>query len=333
MSIMPQLRSLVLRLSGINRWKWYNRPSGLYCFNYHRIGDANNTPYDPNLFSCTANRFEQHVQFYKKHFDVVTIDDLLSIIEDEKPISERLALITFDDGYIDNYQLAYPILKRHRTPAAFFISTDYLDNPVVPWWDEIAWMVRRSDAVEVRLSSWECSVKIDRKDMTTTISNVLTEFKRDQGRTMIGKIEELKQLLGTEVDAKNAAHLFITWDMLKEMGHNSMDVGSHTCSHRVLSHLPEKDQAVEIKESKLTLESKLGKEIVAFAYPVGGRDSFTRETSQQVEKAGYKVGFSFIKGINRKVHDKRFELRRLGVENNWSLSELKSVAAFARHTW
>jgi peptidoglycan/xylan/chitin deacetylase (PgdA/CDA1 family) len=307
------LKQLAINLTGISWLRWHNRPIGLYCFNYHRVGDADSTPYDPNVFSCTAERFEQHVRFYNENFDVINIDELLSIVEKERPISARLALISFDDGYIDNYELAFPILKKHNTPATFFISTNYIDHPEVPWWDEIAWMIRQSDAGKIRLSSWRDAVPIDRQEMTLSISNVLKAFKRDQGRTMADKISELRQILDTRLDTRSAADLFVSWEMIREMVQSKMDIGSHSCSHRMLSHISVEDQADEVTQSKHRLESQLGREIAAFAYPVGGRDSFTHESREQLQKAGYKIAFSFIKGINLQVHSLRYELRRLGI--------------------
>ena len=98
---------------------WPILPNGIYCFNYHRIGNEENSQFDPNVFSCTAERFEQHIKFYHAEFTVISIENLIDLIENNSPLDKKYALITFDDGYIDNYSVAFPILKKHNITAAF----------------------------------------------------------------------------------------------------------------------------------------------------------------------------------------------------------------------
>ena len=93
---------------------WPMLPNGIYCFNYHRIGDEATSQFDPNVFSCTAEQFEQHIKFYKAEFTVISVDELIIKINNNSPIDKKYAVITFDDGYIDNYSIAFPILKKHK---------------------------------------------------------------------------------------------------------------------------------------------------------------------------------------------------------------------------
>ncbi|HCH69557.1 MAG TPA: hypothetical protein DE042_03485, partial [Colwellia sp.] len=102
------LKSLLIRCSGYEAYKWLTRENGLYCFNYHRIGDCTKTPFDPNLYSCSEEQFKKQIQFIKKNFQVITLEEVLLLAEHKLPLNRRYALITFDDGYIDNYEVAYP---------------------------------------------------------------------------------------------------------------------------------------------------------------------------------------------------------------------------------
>ena len=87
---------------------WPLRGNGLYCFNFHRIGNADNTAFDPCVFSCDVDSFKKYLDFFKKNFRVIALAELYSLIREGRPINEKLALITFDDGYRDNYDM--PIL-------------------------------------------------------------------------------------------------------------------------------------------------------------------------------------------------------------------------------
>src|SRR6185437_1325052 len=96
---------------------------GLLVLNYHRIGDPSASLFDPALFSATADAFEAHVRVCKQSFDVVSPGDLPRI----RGARGRYVQITFDDGYRDNYDVAFPILARHGVPATFFLATGLID--------------------------------------------------------------------------------------------------------------------------------------------------------------------------------------------------------------
>src|SRR5207245_5405986 len=115
--------------------------SGIVCLNYHRIGDGSSSLFDRGLWSATPEEFSAQVRFLKRHFDVIGPDDI-PVVTSRK--TGRYAIITFDDGYLDNYAVAFSILKNHRVSATFFVATGFVDNPQLPWWDELACMGRTS---------------------------------------------------------------------------------------------------------------------------------------------------------------------------------------------
>src|SRR5579859_4203966 len=136
---------LLLLIGRAIRW------SGLLVLNYHRVGNGNGTPFDHGLWSADAEAFTDQIRFCKSQLDFITPDDISQVLANRQG---RYALITFDDGYRDNYEIAFPILKAEGVPATFFIATGFVDSPRVPWWDEIAWMVRTSKLDRIELSGW-----------------------------------------------------------------------------------------------------------------------------------------------------------------------------------
>jgi len=306
---------------------WPILPNGVYVFNYHRIGDEESSVFDPNVFSCTADQFEQHIKFYNQAFTVISVEQLIDKIEANKPIDKKYALITFDDGYIDNYSIAFPLLKKHHTPAAFYIATDYLDNPHIPWWDEIAWLIRHTKVTAIKLKSWKKPVDISIGTITQKVRAVLKVIKLEQDRSMPDKINELADVCECRLpdDLRNTP-LFFNWEQAKEMSNNGMHIGSHTLSHTILSHLSEEKQAIEIKASKVRIEHFLSTEVTSIAYPVGGRTAFTNKTKALAEEAGYKLAFSFIPGVNYSfAQNQHYQLKRLPVDGNCTVTQLKNI--------
>jgi peptidoglycan/xylan/chitin deacetylase (PgdA/CDA1 family) len=307
--------------------KWPFLPNGIYCFNYHRIGDEKHSKFDPNVFSCTATQFEQHIIFFKKNFTVISVEELIDKIDKNQIIDRKYALITFDDGYIDNYNTAYPILKKHQIPAAFYIATDYLDNPHIPWWDEIAWIIRHTKASSVKLKNWTTAVDISSSNITQNVRSILRAVKLDKTRTMTDKITELEQVCQCKMSEEaHKTSLFINWQQAKEMVENGMHIGSHTLSHSILSHLTVLEQQHELSLSKEKIEQHLGIETTSIAYPVGGVDAFTKQTQTIAKQQGYKIAFSFIPGITMAFSESnKYQLPRLPVDENCTVSQLKNI--------
>lgn len=300
------------------------RPNGLFCFNYHRIGDASRSQFDPNVFSCDENLFEKHLKFYKSNFDIITIDELNAIKKSNIKLNNRLALITFDDGYIDNYTLAYPLLKKYQVPAVFFIATDFIEKEIIPWWDEIAFLIQNSNQKILQLEHWENPILLTSQSKDEHIKKVLQLIKLDSSKPMSEKIINLKTALNLKSDYMPPhKDLFMSWKMLKEMQDNGMTIGSQSCSHSIMSHLSVKEQKHEAAHSKKLLSEQMEKDIACFAYPVGGASAFTEVTEKILEESGYTLGFSFIAGINRVINDHSFHLKRFSVAGNSSVDQLK----------
>lgn len=293
--------------------------NGLYCFNYHRIGDPNETDFDPNVYSCDESVFEEHLIFYKKNFQVITLEELKDL--DSKMLTEnKYALLTFDDGYEDNYSKAFKLLQQHQVPATFFLATDFVDKDVIPWWDEIAFLLRYTKETNIQLAGWSESVSIDQKNIKYSIRDVLRLIKSDANTSMNTKVAELKSKLNvlTEPSSKN---LFMTWDNVRLMQTQGMSFGSQSCTHRIMSHLSKKEQIDEASISKSRITSEINKEPIAFAYPVGDINSFTLETISIISQY-YPFGFSFISGVNKSLNTDIHALKRFSIDNNCTADEL-----------
>jgi peptidoglycan/xylan/chitin deacetylase (PgdA/CDA1 family) len=316
------LKSLVIRFSGYEAYKWATRKNGLYCFNYHRIGDCTLTPFDPNLYSCTVSQFKKQLKFIKKNFQVITLEEAILLADNKLPLDKRYALITFDDGYVDNYEEAYPILKEEEISAVFFIPTDYVDSNIIPWWDEIAWMLKNTSKKAFSFAD-KNTVYLNSSILDKVIRNFLTEIKLDS-RSMDEKILELKAKLGCEykVNSKDKS-LFVSWQQIKEMKSGGMTIGSHTCSHRILTHIDKENQLLELEQSKQCLEQYLGCNIDSIAYPVGQSNTFNQAICAMAQQLGYKIGFSFTNTVNDLPLGNVYQVSRLGIDNHPSIMALR----------
>jgi len=313
---------------GLTELYWRMLTRGLYCFNYHRIGNRFDCQFDRGVYSCSEDHFREHVALLKERFEIVGLARLLEI-SGSLPSRKPLALITFDDGYADNFELAFPILKEFGVTAAFFIPTAFIGGSRLPWWDEIAWSLRNATARRIRLSGSDLEFDLNSESIERSIRAVLKLVKRRELIPMDEQVSEIYEVCRPNGAAIDAGHkLFIGRDQLREMRRAGMDIGSHTHTHRILSHLDSDLQSSELAQSKAIIEEIIEEPVLAVAYPVGSPTAYSSQTCDIAKSLGYRIGFSYRDCPNRLPIANIFEVHRLSVSGDPGGRELKSQICF-----
>jgi peptidoglycan/xylan/chitin deacetylase (PgdA/CDA1 family) len=292
--------------------------------NYHRIGNPLNTLYDPSVFSATAEGFDEQLRFLKKLVHVATLEEAIEMAERPRTPGRPSVLLTFDDGYLDNYQLAFPVLSSNSLQASFFLPTSFIGTNRFPWWDTVAYIVKTSKRQSF---SWgDPPVRFD--IATEGIFNVLDRIYRiykqaskGDGSRLITELEEACE----SARPHKSERCFMNWTEAAEMLRGGMAIGSHTHNHAMLGKLPADEQLCELVTSRQILESRLGTSIQTIAYPNGSPETFNLATYEAAREAGYRLAFSFYGGFNRLDNIERFNVRRLpvGHEAAFSLFQLQ----------
>src|SRR5262245_45662719 len=146
---MRHKRELLARLSGrlgilrLMERLAATRP-GLVVFTYHRIAEPGADPYYDPVISATPASFRAQIGEIGRRMRVLTLAEAMERIASGGPWQEPAALITFDDGYRDNFDVAAPILRDRGIPATFFLPTAFLEAPRLPWWDKVACIIKQT---------------------------------------------------------------------------------------------------------------------------------------------------------------------------------------------
>lgn len=314
------LRSLAIHLT-----PW----SGILSLNYHRVGVAGSSPYDRGLWSASVEAFDRQVAWLKASCDVIRPRELPAAMKDRKG---RFLLITFDDGYRDNYSDAFPVLRRHGVPATFFITTGFLDKPRLAWWDEVAWLIRSSHREQIDFRPWMAEpIRLSETTRERSIRTVQLVFKSLSGNRTEEFLGALAEATGSgRFPGRDASEMWMTWDMVREMDEAGMEIGGHTVNHPILSRLPADEQLREIRESVERLRTELGSPVRAFSYPNGDRGSFNDDTRSGLRSAGIDFAFSYYGGYRTFDQWDPFDIRRVPVESGTSLSLFKGMVAIPR---
>jgi peptidoglycan/xylan/chitin deacetylase (PgdA/CDA1 family) len=306
------------------------KPESLLVLNYHRIGDWWNTPHDEAVFSATADMFDDQVRYLKQRYSIVSLAEAVDLVTSKRKFAGTAVLLTFDDGYLDNHRLAFPILRAHGVPATFFLVTSLAGTAELPWWDQIAVAIKTTTKRSVQLPDVAGTVvSLDGRSRAAAQRQALDAFKSP---TVTDPQRFLERLLDEcEVTPAAAERLFLNWDEAREMRAAQMDFGSHTHSHRLLARLSLAEQVSELSLSRAILQRELQIPIDAVAYPVGSRTAYNAETFTAAQSAGYRAAFAFHGGINRPGEINPFSISRVAVEVTTSAPRFRMQCALAPH--
>src|SRR3954451_1961507 len=214
---------------------------GVLVLNHHRMGDGTRWSTGQDVWSATAEQFDEQLTFLAKHFDPIAPADLAAALSDPR---SRAVAITFDDGYRECYTVAYPILRRHGAAALFFLTTGFLDGVRTAWWDEVTWMVATSDRTHLPADEWlPAPVDLTGSLREASVAALVTRYKTLTGERAEAYLDHLGKVTGS--GRRNPAELqdaFLTWNMVREMQEGGMAMGGHTVNHPVLARQPPETQ-------------------------------------------------------------------------------------------
>jgi peptidoglycan/xylan/chitin deacetylase (PgdA/CDA1 family) len=292
----------VYTLSGAHRFSRAGGTPGPFIAGYHRVVkdfDAAVRHTIPSML-ISAGTFEKHLDWVGRRFRFVSLDDIGSHLESERPFSQPTAAITFDDGYADVYHNAFPILKRKGVPAAVFVVTDMIGT--------------RESLVHDRL--YTCLLQTA-CDPLSTMTTMLTTMPQTE---VVQRLQALEAKLLTGPQHRDEL-LPLSWDMIEEMQRSGITIGSHTKSHVLLTSERAEEALRQVIESKRSLESRLKRSVNHFAYPDG---RFNRCVLQAVRDAGYRFGYS----ICRK-RDSQFPLLTISRKVLWEKACITALGQFS----
>jgi peptidoglycan/xylan/chitin deacetylase (PgdA/CDA1 family) len=303
---------------------------GVVIWNYHRIGSAAGNPFDDGVFSATAEELAKHLRYLKKNFRLITMEEFLRGMETGFAfLGGAAAMVTFDDGYRDNFELALPVLKDVGVPATFFLPTEFLESRKLPWWDRIAYVVKKTKEERIRLE-YPVEVEIDLGGgREEAIQRIIAIYKSAAAMEDGRFFASLESAAKVDVDEAGLARgLFMDWEQTRKLVAAGMSIGAHTHTHPILARLAESQQRWELAESKRILEDRLNLKIAAFAYPVGSIGAFSETTKEVVRECGYRAAFSFYGGINFPGTIDAMDVRRCAVDATDEFEELRARAVF-----
>jgi peptidoglycan/xylan/chitin deacetylase (PgdA/CDA1 family) len=297
----------------------YARPARGLILRYHSIcADARSRPdYVSSSISVPAGLFDQQVSRLRRKYRCVTLDEVVDHVERRQPLPPRTVALTFDDGYLDNYEYALPVLAKHRVPATVFLVSGTLTSGAPVWTSTLRYGLTRTPLTRVRLpdasgmlTSYTLEDTAQRDRVVRHYTNVLNILSAPRREELLA---DLLRELEVE-DVPKAAAWFLSAAHIQEMRAHGVSFGAHTVSHPNLPGIDGQEARAEIERSKAALEACLGTPMRHFSYPNSGAlyPHFDDAVEAYVRRAGFQSAVTSVRGWLSDVTNP-FRIHRIGV--------------------
>ena len=294
MSIGKTLAFSLLSSGGVFRLGRALCRRSLIVLTYHRV--IAKTPYDTrpssSVFSC---EFEEQIEYLVRRYHIAKGEEVRSLICEGGSLPSNSVLITFDDGYENNYTRAFPVLQRYGATATFFLTTGLIGRAQASlWFDDLDSLLSTNSIRPVieRLKALGLPAGVENERGVRKWIKGLSRQPRENA------IETLKKCLGYAYPTNTAEITdLMTWEQIREMSNAGMTFGSHTDSHQILASGTPEEMEHELLHSRLKIESETGRPCWAFAYPNGESGDFDGSHKVALKAAGYACAFTQIPGF------------------------------------
>jgi peptidoglycan/xylan/chitin deacetylase (PgdA/CDA1 family) len=279
---------------------------------YHRFCDGSSKPYQlPHL---DIHEFRRQMWHIKRWYRVITMDEMANRLDSGNHFTSPSVVITIDDGFQNNYSLAYRVLKELNLPATIYLTTGFIGTNKAPWVDALMDVLLLTEEKALRFpellgeEAADISTPKGKRDAMIKLFSVMLQIEHQR---KIVALKKLSNILGVnEVSKENANRKMLNWDEVMEMEGEGISFGAHTVTHPTLSKMDPEEAKQEIYESKMEIETRVGRKVRHFAVPNGRIEDFNDELKRYCKEIGISTVVSTVSGVVSHLSDPYF-LKRI----------------------
>jgi peptidoglycan/xylan/chitin deacetylase (PgdA/CDA1 family) len=292
-----------------------------------------------NYHCATGGDLRSHLLYLRRHYRILHLEKALEELYSpckggQQMLDQRLPLVlTFDDGYHDNYTYGLALVRELQIPITIFLIPGYVESGDYFWWLEGKRLVSRAQVSEATIEgrTYRLNQPQERKALARVVDERLRYAPSVAEREAF--LMSIRQLLAvsSSVAPTEEPSLPLKWTEVQEMEESGyVSFGAHTMHHPILGYLTEPaEMQREVQECRVMLEQQLGQPVRAFAYPVGQLQHIGNNVIHAVQQARYDWALTTIYGFNTPESDPHL-LRRIEVDvsQHWLV-----IAAEAAGLW
>jgi peptidoglycan/xylan/chitin deacetylase (PgdA/CDA1 family) len=318
-SDLKQLLIALLFRSGLFAlWRHWNRKRITILALHGVTGRHTSASWTPLWERPTTERIALVLKQLSSHYTYISIQDAVSILDGSAPAVDHGLVVTFDDGYRNNFTEALPVLEELGVPASFFVATGYVESGRSYWVDRMDYALQHApdDRRLLKCDGYEFDFRgLDHDELAEAYRKMRVSLKRNErnDEDLLRIVDSFCEFLesGSETTISDVietdAHAAIaTWAEQGAACAKGVTIGSHTVDHFRLTSIPESDVDRQVVDSKNEIERNLKIDCEYFCYPNGNLDDFVRD---RVAEAKYRAAVASRKGRNSPGDD-LFRLKR-----------------------
>ncbi|WP_418512168.1 polysaccharide deacetylase family protein, partial [Corallibacter sp.] len=259
---------------------------------YHRISP------DGAPGTISVDQFREQIRLIKRSFEPISLTKLVKLYDQGIRPNHAVA-VTFDDGYKDFAEYAFPILKEEGVPATLFVTTGFVNGETWLWPDQIRYLLKRINHNELLSLCFEEVNLKNNSDPDFTwqvLANYCLSLEDERKNEFIDEL--FKNFNIVKPGKAPPEYEAVSWEKINDMVGCGLELGCHSHTHPVLKNVHDKELYREIFLSKKILENNIGMEVSSFCYPNGQIDDFDERVKVEVKNAGYKFGVSAYPSTN-----------------------------------
>lgn len=235
-----------------------------------------------------------------------------------KPIPPRAFVMTFDDGFENNYSVAAPLLRKFKVPAIYYVTSGFIEHNLMSWVDQIDHAIENTNRSEINIAGINQPISLrTREEKIKALDQIRMVAKSDKQwfsnkELHIAEISEAcevnpVQSLDSPIDQK------MSWAQVRELSLDPLfQIGGHTHTHAIMSFLNHKDLQFEISHCLNLIGSSGAKFHGHFSYPEGSLLSYNSNVIHELKKQGIVCSPTAIEGQNS-FNEDLFHLKRINV--------------------
>ena len=293
------------------------RPGLLRALMYHRICDPGERPdLYPGLISASPRAFASQIEWFSKHYQIVSAAEVLEASRGRRPLPPRALLLTFDDAYRDFAECAWPLLRRKGLPATLFVPTAFPDQKDRAfWWDRLHSGLEgtQRNSLETPAGRLPLGSSVERRRAFVALRRRIKQLSHASAMQWV---DELCKTLA----APPPETAVLNWSELRTLAGQGVTLCPHSRTHPLLPQLPVDQAREEIVGSVQDLARNVGPTLPIFAYPSGGSDTGAR---RMLEQEGLELAFTTRRGLSELTSDDPLQLRRIPVNPRTTLPMLR----------
>jgi peptidoglycan/xylan/chitin deacetylase (PgdA/CDA1 family) len=280
----------VMAATGADRWsRGFAQGVGVI-LTLHHVGAAEMRGFAPNaLLDITPDFLDRALRLIRAEgYDIVSLQEALARLRNPRPGRFFVAL-TFDDGYRDTIEEAWPVLAKHEVPWTLYVTPGFADRTARLWWVELEEAIRALPHIDLALPDGRFTARTETDaEKDRAFARLYWRLRRGPEAILLSAISTLAAEAGID-PAAIVERECLPWETLRALaGAPGVTIGAHTLTHPMLAKHEIDVARREIVESKARLEAELGIPIRHFAYPVGDPGSAGPRDFALVAEAGFE---------------------------------------------